>query len=136
MFVTFLGVVSPLLPMISEEIYRGLTGEKSVHLSDWPDVSDWPADAELVDDMDRVRAVCSAALGLRRAQDVRVRQPLRTLTVAGPGVERLAPYAELIADEVNVKQANFETDVTATRPSACSRTRACSASASASRPRT
>ncbi|MBW2414070.1 MAG: isoleucine--tRNA ligase [Deltaproteobacteria bacterium] len=109
--VTFLRVASPLLPMLTEEIFRGLTGERSVHLGDWPDVSEWPEDEALVGDMDRVREVCTAALALRRAQDVRVRQPLRTLTVAGPWVQRLEPYASIIGDEVNVKRVVLETDV-------------------------
>jgi isoleucyl-tRNA synthetase len=109
--VTFLRAASPLLPMLSEEIFRGLTGERSVHLGSWPDVSEWPDDTGLVDDMDRVREVCTAALALRRAQDVRVRQPLRTLTIAGPGVARLERYTRIIGDEVNVKQVALETEV-------------------------
>jgi isoleucyl-tRNA synthetase len=103
--------VSPLLPLLSEEIYRGLTGERSVHLTDWPDVSDWPEDEQLLRQMDRVREVCSAALALRRSQDVRVRQPLRRLTIAGPDLEELEPFGELIRDEVNVKEVVFEPDV-------------------------
>ena len=109
--VTFMRAASPLLPMLTEEIFRGLTGERSVHLGDWPDVSDWPDDTSLVDDMDRVREVCTAALALRRAQGVRVRQPLRKLTVAGPWVERLGRYASIIGDEVNVKEVALETQV-------------------------
>jgi isoleucyl-tRNA synthetase len=109
--VTFTRAASPLLPMISEEIFRGLTGEQSVHLGDWPDVSDWPEELELVADMDRVRDVCTAALGLRRTQDVRVRQPLRSLTVVGPWVNQMIPYSDIIGDEVNVKSVEFSTHV-------------------------
>ncbi len=109
--VTALVAVSPLLPLISEEIYRGLTGQRSVHLADWPDVSDWPAERELVAAMDRVREACSAALALRRANDVRVRQPLRRLTIAGPWVEMLRPFLELIQQELNVKEVLLEADV-------------------------
>ena len=108
---TALLAVSPLLPLLSEEIYRGLTGEKSVHLGDWPDVSAWPDEPELVAAMDRVREACSAALALRRAHDLRVRQPLRKLTLAGPWVESLAPFADLIRQEVNVKDIELETGV-------------------------
>ncbi|MHC5066497.1 MAG: isoleucine--tRNA ligase, partial [Planctomycetota bacterium] len=56
---TLARTVAPLLPFISEEIYRGLSGERSVHLADWPDVSGWPEERELVADMDRIRDVCS-----------------------------------------------------------------------------
>ncbi|MGH2899432.1 MAG: DUF5915 domain-containing protein, partial [Solirubrobacteraceae bacterium] len=109
--VTLLRVASPLLPLVSEEIFRELTGEESVHLGDWPAAEKLPADPELVRAMDRAREVCSAALALRRAQDVRVRQPLRALVVAGADVERLRPFAALIADEVNVKSVELSSDI-------------------------
>jgi isoleucyl-tRNA synthetase len=70
-----------------------------------------PADPELVRAMDRAREVCSAALGLRRAKDVRVRQPLRTLVVAGRDVEALRPFIALIADEVNVKSVELSSEI-------------------------
>ncbi|MFI5316927.1 MAG: isoleucine--tRNA ligase [Myxococcota bacterium] len=106
-----LRAASPLLPLISEEVFRGLTGEESVHLGDWPDAARLPADPELVRAMDRAREVCSTALALRRAHDVRVRQPLRELIVAGAGVESLRPFVELIADEVNVKSVALSAEI-------------------------
>ena len=109
--VTVLRVASPLLPLISEEIFRGLTGEHSVHHSDWPSPESLPADPELVAAMDRVRDVCSSGLGLRRAQKIRVRQPLRRLTVAGAGVEELRPFLGLIQDEVNVKEVELSSEI-------------------------
>jgi isoleucyl-tRNA synthetase len=105
--------MSPLLPLISEEIYRGLTGgEGSVHLTDWPDreVAD-AADPRLVAEMDRVREVCSAALALRAAQNARVRQPLAELSVAGAAFDLLRPYLDLVADEVNVKRVTLSEDI-------------------------
>ena len=95
---------APLLPFVTEEIYRGLTGERSVHLAEWPDGDGLLADAELVLDMDSVRDVCSTALGLREEHRLRVRLPLRGLEVAGPRAARLEPFFDLIADEVNVKR--------------------------------
>ncbi|GAA1757438.1 isoleucine--tRNA ligase [Luedemannella helvata] len=104
-------VVAPLAPMVSEEIWRGLTGERSVHLTDWPSADEFPADDGLVSTMDQVREVCSAALSLRKAKGLRVRLPLRTLTVATPHATDLRPLADLIADEVNVKSVDFADDV-------------------------
>jgi isoleucyl-tRNA synthetase len=102
---------APLLPMVTEEVWRGLTGNRSVHLTDWPDAATLPADAALVASMDEVRAVCSAALSLRKARKLRVRLPLRTLTVAVADADALAPFKDLIADEVNVKEVVLTTDV-------------------------
>jgi isoleucyl-tRNA synthetase len=101
---------APLLPLTTEAIWRGLTGEDSVHLADWPELSSWPADDELASAMDLVRAACSTALGLRKARQLRVRLPLARLTVAHPDALSLAPYAELIRDEVNVKEVTLSAD--------------------------
>ncbi len=106
-------LVAPLLPMVSEEIYQGLTGARSVHLTDWPTADELPADPDLVAAMDQVREACSAALSLRKAKGLRVRLPLASLTVAAPGAESLAPFADLIADEVNVKDVRLSSDVDA-----------------------
>ena len=104
-------VVAPLLPLTSEAIFQGLTGERSVHLQDWPDASLLPSDPALVDVMDRVRDVCSATLSVRKAHGRRVRQPLATLTIADPTSADFADFIELIADEVNVKKVVLATDV-------------------------
>jgi isoleucyl-tRNA synthetase len=103
-------VMAPLAPLVTEEVWRGLTGGRSVHLVDWPTVDepalagfgDAAADA-LVASMDEVRAVVSAAHGVRKAHQMRVRQPLARLTVVVADPEALAPYADLLATELNVK---------------------------------
>jgi isoleucyl-tRNA synthetase len=102
---------APLLPLTTEAIWRGLTGETSVHLTAWPDVCDWPQDAGLAAAMDLVRAVCSTALGLRKARQLRVRLPLASLVIAHPEATSLAPFADLIADEVNVKAVELSDEV-------------------------
>ncbi|WP_280221070.1 isoleucine--tRNA ligase [Nocardia neocaledoniensis] len=106
-------LAAPLLPLISEVIWRGLTGERSVHLTDWPAETELPHDPELVAAMDEVRVVCSTVLSLRKAKNLRVRLPLAEVTIAAGDAERLAPFTALIADEVNVKQVDLTTDVDA-----------------------
>ncbi|MBO0925836.1 isoleucine--tRNA ligase [Cellulomonas sp. zg-ZUI199] len=131
---TLTRVMAPLAPLVTEEVWRGLTGGRSVHLTDWPVSLQPPGDdapvlqgeagwyavagggyvgeALLVEDpalvtaMDEVRAVVSSALGLRKAHQVRVRQPLRRLTVAVPDPAALAPYTDLLAAELNVKHVD------------------------------
>lgn len=100
-------VMAPLAPLVSEEVWRGLTGGRSVHLADWPTAG--ASDEALVEAMDQVRAVTSTALGLRKAASVRVRQPLRTLTVAVDDADALAPYTELLSAELNVKTVELVT---------------------------
>jgi isoleucyl-tRNA synthetase len=106
-------VVAPLAPLTAEEVWRGLTGERSVHLTDWPKADTFPADPGLVSTMDAVREVASAALSLRKAKGLRVRLPLATLTVASPAADALRPFADIVADEVNVKEVVFTDEVAA-----------------------
>ena len=61
-------VVAPLLPLTAEEIWRGLTGGRSVHLTDWPSVDGRRAMPAWSAAMDRVREVCSTASALRKAE--------------------------------------------------------------------
>ena len=114
---TVLEVVSrtaaPLLPFTTESVWRGLTGGRSVHLTDWPLVDELPADPSLVRAMDRVRQVCSSALSLRKANKLRVRLPLARLVVAADDAESLRSFVDIIADEVNVKAVELTTDVAA-----------------------
>ena len=104
-------VSAPLLPMLSEVIWRGLTGERSVHLADFPSADQIPADAALVAAMDATRGVCSAASSVRKSHKLRNRLPLPTLTVALPDSAQLADFAPIIRDEVNVKNVDLTSDV-------------------------
>ncbi|GLY01463.1 isoleucine--tRNA ligase [Actinoplanes sp. NBRC 101535] len=110
---TLCRVVAPLAPLTSEEIWRGLTGGRSVHLTDWPSADAFPADHELVASMDAIRDVASAALSLRKAKGLRVRLPLAALTVASGSGASLTGLGDLLKDEVNVKQVVFTDDVAA-----------------------
>ncbi len=96
-------VTAPLLPLTTEEVWRGLTGERSVHLADWPAADELPADEALVAAMDKVREVCSATSALRKAGNLRNRLPLSTLTVVVDDPAALAGFESIVADEVNVK---------------------------------
>ena len=82
---TLCRVVAPLAPLTAEEIWRGLTGERSVHLTDWPSADDVPGRRRRwcprwTRSARSARPRCRCA----RPQGLRVRLPLRTLTVATP----------------------------------------------------
>jgi len=104
---TLCRAAAPLAPLVAEEVWRGLTGGESVHLTNWPQAGDFPGDVELVNEMDRVRQVASAGLSLRKAQQIRVRQPLSLLTVVADGVSALEDYDGVLAEELNVKKVEL-----------------------------
>jgi isoleucyl-tRNA synthetase len=101
-------LAAPLAPLITEEVWRGITGGESVHLTDWPEPDDFPVDDELVAAMDAVREVASAGLALRKAHGLRVRLPLGGLSVVGAASSRVRDFVDLIASELNVKQVTIE----------------------------
>jgi len=97
-------VVAPLMPLVAEEMWRGLTNGRSVHLESWPEAEEFTSDADLVRDMDAIREAASVGLSLRKGASLRVRLPLAKLTVAVSESGSLAEYAALLADELNVKE--------------------------------
>jgi len=84
---------------------------QSVHLQNFPDMSRFGYDGDLVTDMDYVREVCSVALFLRDRKNLRVRLPLNYMKIIGSGADRLKQYQDIIIDEVNVKEIIFENDI-------------------------
>ena len=111
--VTVCKTAAPLLPLITEEVYGGLTGQESVHLADWPDPEAFPEDHELVARMDRVRDVCSTALALREEHGLRTRLPLARVTLAGAAAAGLSELAHLVKSEINVKEVTLSDDLEA-----------------------
>lgn len=106
-------VLAPISPFITDRIYRDVTGEASVHLTDWPllrqGFAGQAVDADTVrvlEQMEMVREVVSLALAARKAAGVSVRQPLRAMAfkpksdTAALSVDHVA----IITEELNVKQ--------------------------------
>jgi isoleucyl-tRNA synthetase len=104
---TLTRVAAPLLPLVTEQIWKGLTGGRSVHLTDWPEAAEFPADDALVDAMDRIRAISSTTLSLRKQAGLRVRLPLAALTVVAENADALRPFEAILRDELNVKTVEF-----------------------------
>jgi isoleucyl-tRNA synthetase len=103
-------VMAPLTPFVAEVLYKNLTGEESVHLSDWPTPDRAHIDPQLEVRMDVVRQIASLGLAARAKAQIKVRQPLASVGIRIDqelGDEDLA----LIGTELNVKQVELLEDV-------------------------
>ena len=107
----FCRTLAPMMPLVTERIYTALTGERSVHLADWPDVKSLPEDQAMMHHMDLGRDVVSSVLTLREAHKRRTRLPLKKLTIAHPDAAKLEQYSGIIADAINVKEVVLTADV-------------------------
>lgn len=97
-------VIAPFMPFYAEHLYQKLKTDgdpESVHLCDWPKQTN--TDDKVIKDMVEVRKVVSLALEARAAANIKVRQPLATVFVPNGSVAVGGEYAQLVMDEVNVK---------------------------------
>lgn len=92
--------LAPLIPFITEEMYRNLTGRESVHLESWPTVG--ASDAALEKEMEYAREVVEKAHARRKEEKVKVRQPLASLKSVTP-VKLSDATLEVLKGELNVK---------------------------------
>jgi isoleucyl-tRNA synthetase len=105
---TIAKAAASLLPILFEEIYLGLSPLKeSVHLAEFPILSEITVDHKLLNIMEQVRLVCAASLFIRNKCKIRVRQPLASLTIASSNTDELKSFSALIKDEANVKEVIF-----------------------------
>jgi len=103
-----LQVVSPVMPFLADYLWRNLMidGPESVHLGGWPEGAE--VDGELLADVAEVRRIVELGRQARASRDVKLRQPLRTAVVYG--ASKAVGYADEIADELRVKEVQFEDD--------------------------
>lgn len=104
-------ILAPLMPFVSEYVYKTLTGDESVHLTDFPSLSDMKFDEKLVKEMDFLQELCSAGKFIREEKNLRNRLPLASLTLVGAELE--PAYQEIVKDELNVKNVLFDTNLAA-----------------------
>lgn len=94
-------IIAPFMPFISEFMYKDLTWEKSVHLTDFPTYDEKLINEKLNNDTDKVQKIITLGLAWRANNKVRVRQPLNSITIT----EKLDEYyTEIIKEELNVKE--------------------------------
>ncbi|HEU5046703.1 MAG TPA: isoleucine--tRNA ligase [Rickettsiales bacterium] len=104
---------APLLPLTLEEIYRGLTGEKSVHLADFPAYAQTSKEqSDAIRRMDQIRDICNAALAIRNARNLRVRLPLAALKIVSAEGNFSEEELNIIRDEVNIKDVGYDSNLT------------------------
>ena len=117
--VTFSTVAAPVLPFITEEIYQQLVptvdpaAPQSIHHTDFPSGDPSAIDANLEAAMDVVRRTVNLGRGLRKQEELRVRQPLSALTVVSRDADvrrAVLDHSDLIREELNVKRVEVETD--------------------------
>lgn len=104
-------ILAPLMPFVSEYIFKNLTKGESVHLTDFPSLEDIHVDEKLVADMDFVQELCSAGKFIREEKNLRNRLPLSSLTLIG--AELSPAYQEIVKDELNVKEVKFDENLSA-----------------------
>ena len=102
-------IIAPLMPFLSEHVFKTLTGEESVHLCDYPALNEINYNAELVSTMDFVQELCSAGKFIREEKNLRNRLPLNSLTVIGAELDN--SYQEIVKDELNVKTIKFDNNL-------------------------
>lgn len=101
-------MLAPFTPFVSEEIYRNLTGEESVHLSDWPALDETLINEKLERDMVTVQNIVEAGHAKRKENKIKVRQPLASATAAGTKIsEENIDLGNVIVDELNIKEIKW-----------------------------
>jgi isoleucyl-tRNA synthetase len=101
-----LRVVAPIMPFLADHLWRNLVqdGPESVHLAAWPDPG--APDAALLEEIAEVRRVVELGRQARSVSQLKLRQPLRRLVVAGASPVAHG-HADEIADELRVKEVQF-----------------------------
>ena len=101
-------LAAPFAPFITDEIYKKLTGEESVHLSFYPVAKEECIDANVEERMDLVRTLVGLGRGAREKERIKVRQPIQKILVDGKYESLIGDMIDLITEELNVKEVVFE----------------------------
>ncbi len=112
--VTLSKLIAPFIPFISEEIYKNLTSEESVHLTFFPEGDKSLLDDKLLSDMQIVRKIAELGHAKRKEAGIKLRQPLSKLTyvtfLRNPSAKLDSNLEQIIADELNVKEVEYKVD--------------------------
>ena len=114
--VTISKTAAPMIPFMTEEIYQNIvrkvdaSAPESIHLCSFPEVNESFIDSDLEDKMGELLKVVVAGRACRNASNIKNRQPLAQMFIKAD--EKLDKfYTDIIADELNVKKAEFKDDI-------------------------
>lgn len=104
-------MVAPFAPFLSEEMYRKLTGELSVHISDYPRADERLIDEALERKMDLVKNLVTLGRASREAVRIKVRQPIAKAIIDRANEAVMKDLVPLIQEELNVKAVEFSQNI-------------------------
>ena len=104
-------MIAPVIPYLSEELYRNLTGEESVHLAYFPKYNTEYIDLKLEEKMDTVRTLISIGRNVREEAKIKVREPLSECLLNADSKDLISDLKDLILEELNVKEVVFTSDL-------------------------
>ena len=116
--VTICKAAAPMIPFMTEEIYRNIVvnvdknAPESIHFCDFPEVNEEWIDTKLEEDMDHVLKIVVQGRACRNTANIKNRQPIGKMYVKA-AFELSDFYKDIIADELNVKEVVFTDDVSA-----------------------
>ena len=109
---TLCRLCAPITPYITEEIYKNLTGNDSVHLADYPVYSEDLINDEVEEKMDLVRDVCSLGRFAREDAKIKVRQPISEVLLDSALSSKINEFEGVIKEELNVKNITYIDNMT------------------------
>lgn len=102
-------VAAPIIPFVTEDIFKNLTNQDSVHLQDWPKLLRLTnEEKKLLKQMELVREVCELGHAERKELKIKVRQPLQSIKVKINSLKPIDELIQLIKDELNVKDVVWQ----------------------------
>ena len=104
-------MIAPVVPFVTDEIYTKLTGEKSVHLAEYPKYNKKLIDEHIEERMDLVRSLISIGRFVREETKIKVRQPLSEALLDGKNKDLISDLVPLIQEELNIKDVVFVDDL-------------------------
>ena len=116
--VTVVKLAAPMIPFMTEDIYRNLvcsvdkTAPESVHLCDYPVADKAFINKQLEDDMETVLGIVVLGRAARNTANIKNRQPIGKMFVKAPHA-LTEFYVDIIADELNIKKVDFIDDASA-----------------------